>query len=233
MYNNFVAEGDKIIMDLVASKRFEVEFLLYTDRTTIPEHIFLEIPAAQHLKIPESQMEGITHFQNASPSYLVLKRPVEQTRCPELTGSYYFYIDRLQDPGNLGTILRTADWFGIAGILIRPGSVDPYHAKVIQSSMGSIGRVPVFEVELEELPSDLPHVKVGLDMQGQDMKDFIWPKQAIFFFGNEGAGLSDEAKQVLDIRVTISGAAGRGAESLNVAIAAGIVAFSAFAQGAK
>jgi RNA methyltransferase, TrmH family len=136
-------------------------------------------------------------------------------------------LDGISDPGNLGTIIRTADWFGIENIIIGNGCVDPFNEKVVRSTMGSIFHVNIFESKnlagtLETIKSEKKYNLIGLTLQGEEIaeKELKNSKQ-MFVFGSESHGISSEVEQLLDIQYKIKG---KGkAESLNVAVAAGIV----------
>lgn len=145
-------------------------------------------------------------------------------------GSPIIALDGLKDPGNLGTIIRTADWFGVHNILLGPESVDPYNPKAVRSTMGSLFRVRLFESSnlkhsLSVLKDRGGYTAAGLDMSGTplppaDLLKVIGPK-TVFVFGSESHGVSPELASELTQRYTIPGKG--GAESLNVAIAAAIV----------
>jgi RNA methyltransferase, TrmH family len=144
-------------------------------------------------------------------------------------GSWALYFDDIQDPGNMGTILRTGDWFGFRKFIFSPHCADPFHPKVVQASMGSIFRCEIIQKDLESYLSLLgdPHVSVlGADLQGVEFKDFVFPSWGILCLGNEGKGLSPRVHSLLSHKIFISGgqtdATGQKAESLNVAVAAGI-----------
>jgi len=131
----------------------------------------------------------------------------------------------VRDPGNLGTIIRTADWFGISNILLSGDSVDAYNPKVVRSTMGSLFRANLRESE--DLVYDLRLMKddgyeiVALDMKGDDISKLEPSKKSIYLFGSESHGVDKELDSLISKRYTIPGAG--KAESLNVAIAAGIV----------
>ena len=137
-------------------------------------------------------------------------------------------VERLSDPGNLGTLIRTADWFGLSGIWTCPRTVDPFNPKVIQASMGALFRVSVWTREIPKLIGRLQSVGVythGLDMEGTG----IWEVEGMpthsnkwcAILGSESHGLSEEARTACAGRLHIPGAG--GSESLNAAMAAGMV----------
>jgi len=141
-----------------------------------------------------------------------------------LEGGPVIVLDNIKDPGNLGTIIRTADWFGIEHIVLSEDSVDPYNPKVVRSTMGSIFRIKIFEAQhLENFlrNASKEYVLVGLDLDAAPIEKLKPKKNAMYIFGSESHGLRPELEQMLHERYTI---AGKGsAESLNVAVSAGIL----------
>eukprot|EP01133_Synstelium_polycarpum_P013999 gene14000-16503_t len=135
-----------------------------------------------------------------------------------LKNSFSLVLDGIQDPGNLGTIIRTADWFGFKNIICSQNTVEVYNPKTVQATMGSLCRVNVF---YEQLPSWLPLVKVpvfGALLEGKSSFELEWGKEGVLILGNEGQGISPEVLKFISHPVTIP-RIGK-AESLNVAISA-------------
>lgn len=143
-----------------------------------------------------------------------------------LDGTPIICLDGVKDPGNLGTIIRTADWFGIKNIILSEDAVDPYNDKVVRSTMGSIFRVKVYESEgllrtIGELKKKGYRI-VSLEMKGEEIEDKkMRDKKCVYVFGSESHGVRPELEKLVDRRYTIPGAG--KAESLNVAVACGIV----------
>ena len=138
-------------------------------------------------------------------------------------------LDGVKDPGNLGTIIRTADWFGIENIMLAEDSVDPYNPKVVRSTMGSIFRTQVFEsldlaTSLQMLKEKFGYTVVSLEMDGEVLPQKLLKQgteNVIFLFGSESHGVRESLEKFIDTKYTIPG---KGqAESLNVAVAAAIV----------
>ncbi|MBI5254339.1 RNA methyltransferase, partial [Candidatus Falkowbacteria bacterium] len=143
-----------------------------------------------------------------------------------LDGTPIICLDGVKDPGNLGTIIRTADWFGVKNIILSEDAVDPYNDKVVRSTMGSIFRVNIFESEglvrtLEDLKKR-GYKMVSLEMNGEEIRDReIKDKKCVYVFGSESHGIRKELEKLTDKKYTIKGSG--SAESLNVAVACGIV----------
>lgn len=147
----------------------------------------------------------------------VVKKPIVKPN----NESFILALDSIQDPGNLGTIIRTADWFGVDLIVCSKGTVDHFNPKVVQSSMGSLFRVPIIYQNLEDylLKTELPIY--GALLEGNNLYEEKLPKKAILIMGNEGAGVSNEIQKHIQHKIHIPKFG--GAESLNVSIATGII----------
>lgn len=146
-----------------------------------------------------------------------------------LDGTPIICLDGVKDPGNLGTIIRTADWFGVKNIILSEDSVDSYNDKVVRSTMGSIFRVRIYESvglvrTLEELKKRGYKI-VSFEMSGEEIRDKkIRDKKCVYVFGSESHGVRAEIEKLVDKRYTIPGSG--SAESLNVAVATGILLYS-------
>lgn len=132
-------------------------------------------------------------------------------------------LDRIQDPGNMGTIIRTACAFGINNILITKGCTDPFSPKVVRSAVGAIQKISFFN--LNSYSSIKDRVLVAADIEGEDLRLFNWPKHYVLCLGNESQGLSKDILSIskYKIRIPIT----KKMESLNVSVAAGILLYSA------
>lgn len=134
------------------------------------------------------------------------------------------FCDGIQDPGNLGTIIRIADWFGIAAITLNVGCVDPYNPKTVQSTMGSFLRVPIFSIkdDYDDYFSSFEHV-YGAVIEGENLYEAKLNKNALYVIGNESNGISDLIKSRCTNFISIPKHTTAGAESLNAAVATGII----------
>ncbi len=153
---------------------------------------------------------------------------MEAVEFEDITDGPILCLDQVNDPGNLGTIIRTADWFGIKNILLSEGSVDPYNEKVVRSTMGSLFRTKIFEAEyvaetLEELKEKGYHL-YALTLGGKDMSEIQPSPKSVYIFGSESHGIREEILELCDGKYTIPGKG--GAESLNVGVAVGVVLYS-------
>ena len=174
-------------------------------------------------KVAEAMSDAIT-----SQGIIAICRMMIQSNetLSTLLGSHVIYLQEIQDPGNAGTILRTADAMGISAVVTSPGSVDFYSPKVVRSTAGSLWHIPVYSnVELSELKSVLPTHKLYL-LDGSGKKSLFnvnFEDPAIWIFGNEARGISENIKETISGAEKISIAMPGKAESLNLAAAAAIV----------
>ena len=209
----FIAEGVKVIQELLESN-FVLEHLFET------EAIFEQVPISQKTVIKEQDMKRITALSSASSCLAIFKIPPE-TKID--TKGLIIALDDIRDPGNLGTIIRLCDWFGVTQLLCSHETVDVYNPKVIQATMGSITRVKVNYVDLNDyvLQSLLP--VFGTFMDGKNVYSQELPKEAILILGNEANGISSALEKNIKNRIAIPRSGDiQKTESLNVAAATAI-----------
>ncbi len=132
-------------------------------------------------------------------------------------------LDGIRNPGNLGTIIRLCDWFGIAHLLCSSDTVDCFNPKVVQASMGSLARVQLHYVDLLEAFETHGLLTVGTDSKGTNMYEAVLPQNAVLVMGNEGQGISEAISAEISENISIPAYGNPAAESLNVAMATGIV----------
>ena len=135
--------------------------------------------------------------------------------------NYTVILDGIRDPGNLGTIIRTCDWYGIKNIVCSKDSVDLYNPKVIQSSMGSFSRVNVFYRDLEEFFTENDLFVYGTILNSKDYHDIKFNKKGVLLFGNESKGVSSDLYKYINKKISIYG--NGKAESLNLAISSALI----------
>lgn len=175
------------------------------------------------------------NFQEISPAELqkisVLKNPADAVAAvnipqwagfsdADLKNKHSLVLDGVQDPGNMGTIIRTADWFGITNIICSEDTVDAYNPKVVQATMGSLARMNISYTNLKEFLRSANLPIYGALLNGESIYQTDFGKEALIVMGNEGNGIRPEIQQVIQHPVTIPRVG--GAESLNVAIATAI-----------
>jgi len=171
-------------------------------------------------RISAGELKRISALKNPYDALAVFPLPAP---APPVYRHFILALDDIADPGNLGTIIRTADWFGINQIVCSPGTVDAYNPKTVQASMGSLARVHIHYTPLVPFLQKSPVPVAGADMHGEPVFRFQWPEDIIVVMGNEGHGLSDEVKALLTTRLSIPGHRSAVAESLNVAVASAVM----------
>jgi TrmH family RNA methyltransferase len=210
----FFVEGKKMTEEAIGSA-FELVALYTTDDSFVEKH-------KHAFRITAKEMEMMSALSNASQHLVVLKQPTHKAQL--LKENVILVLDGIADPGNMGTIMRTADWFGIKSIVCTSDSVEVYNPKVVQSTMGSIFRMKVvYEsmVDLKEFLKQSDFHAIGADMQGKNLFDYSFPKKVAIVLGSESHGLRSEMRELLNDYITIKGA--EAAESLNASVAAGII----------
>ncbi len=213
----FVVEGEKVVSELVAAGVAFAE-IYATEAWPAPP-----LPAGTSLeRISPAEMERASHFPTPS-SVLAVGRIVEAPLAPgQLARGRTLALDGVQDAGNVGTLLRIADWFGFDRVLLARDCADRFHQKVINASMGSFARVAAYRVALADALQDAGETPVlGCDLHGDDVRTLEPQPNVIVVIGSEGRGLSPAVAARITRRVTIPRYG--GAESLNAGVAAGIV----------
>lgn len=205
----FVAEGQKLVQELLASS-WRIESLYYT-----AEHAHLELPDAEVCSSADmARMSGLKQ----APGILAV---VEQRVLPEFEPrGTLFALDGIRDPGNLGTLIRCADWFGMNQLICSSDTVDLYNPKVVQATMGSIWRVDVHYVELKDYLSGSQKPIYGLDMSGSSIYEENI-ENGIIVLGNESQGIREDLRSSIQHFISIPGSG--SAESLNASISGAIV----------
>ena len=206
----FVAEGMKLVTDFLNSG-------------LVAENIFVVDSAdAQEITGPiewisEAEMKRITFLETPSPVLAVFEVP----QAEELDwAGMVLVLDRLQDPGNVGTLLRTALWYGITNVVALTGTADCWSPKVVQSSMSALAHVKVHAMDEGEFLSAVKEAGAQLviaDMAGTPARGFNWTQKTALVLGNEGQGVSPVLKEMRDATITLPGDASK-MESLNVAV---------------
>jgi TrmH family RNA methyltransferase len=209
----FIAEGVKVIQELLQSN-FVLEHLFMTER------IFEKVATSQKTLIKEQEMQKITALHSPSSCLAIFKIPAESKI--ENKG-LIVALDDIRDPGNLGAIIRLCDWFGVKQLLCSEATVDVYNPKVIQATMGSIARVDVNYIDLNEYLVTTLLPVYGTFMHGETIYKKVLPEEAILVFGNEANGISTEIEKKIKNRIAIPRFGDiQKTESLNVATATAI-----------
>ena len=210
----FFAEGVKVIQELLQSN-FELDHLYTT------QHDFNEVPTSKKTVVTESDLKKISALATANTCLAVFKIPKPKKIQQK---GLIVALDDIRDPGNLGTILRLCDWFGVEELVCSSATVDIYNPKVVQATMGSISRVNVNYVDLNLFLQNATLPVFGTFMGGKNIYQEQLPKQGIIDMGNEANGISENIEKIITQRLTIPRFGSlQQTESLNVATATAIV----------
>lgn len=219
----FVIENEKVIRELLARAGLLVE--LYATPEWIRENTSLLAARAENgpavMAVSTTERERISQYP--SPSAVLGVGRIERRALVrgELAHGLTLALDGIQDPGNVGALLRVADWFALDRVLLSPDCADLFSQKVIDASMGSFARVPVHTAPLPDALAGIGVPVLGCDLAGTDVHALAPERNAVIVIGSEGRGLSEAVAAHLTQRITIPRFG--GAESLNAAVAAGIV----------
>nr|MDA3853627.1 RNA methyltransferase [Bacteroidales bacterium] len=201
--------GEKLVSDLLP--HFECRYLFATTS---------KYPKA--IQIDAIEMKKITHLSTPSSVLAVFEQKKNRFDMLEVSQSLSIALDDIQDPGNLGTIIRVADWFGIAYVFCSPACADVYNSKTVKATMGALSRVKVVYVDLPTLLKGVSCPIFGTFMDGENIYQEKLPKQGIIVLGNEGQGISSAVEKQVTQRLSIPSFCDKSSESLNVAKATGL-----------
>ncbi len=219
--NAFIAEGNKVVPELVQSENFTCTEILGTKDWLQQNEVFLRKYYKGLLEeVEPHELEKISALSTPNNVLAVFQKRTVTPIHP--AGTISLVLDTIQDPGNLGTIIRIADWFGVANIVCSEDCADMYNPKVVQSTMGSLGRVNIIYTNIAEWMQQHRSIKVyAAALDGKPLRQFHGIKEALLVIGNESKGISKEVMQLADEKITIPRLG--QAESLNAAVATGII----------
>ncbi|MGB0880557.1 MAG: TrmH family RNA methyltransferase [Polaribacter sp.] len=210
----FIAEGIKLVQEMVKSS-FSVERIFCTDDFSIP------ISDDRITRISDANLKKISHLKTPNKVLGIFKIPDEK---PLQNNGLILALDTINDPGNLGTIIRLCDWFGITQLICSTATVDCYNPKVVQASMGSLTRVSIQYIDLEEYLKEINLPTFIADINGENVYQINLPKEGILILGNEANGVSESIKTLVKNKVSIPRFGNiQQTESLNVATATAIL----------
>ena len=213
LHRLFVAEGEKLNQALLDSGSTP-RWLVTTEENP------MDAIEAESRYIPIKEMRKISSLK--SPAKVLGVYPIPTPASPDFS-DWVVVLDDVADPGNLGTIIRLCDWFGIEHLICSPDSVDCYNPKVVQATMGSIARVQVHYQNLQEVLTNSPLPVFGGFMEGNKLADTELPSKGILVMGSEAHGISPELSALILNKLCIEPYGEPVAESLNVAMATAIL----------
>ncbi len=224
-YGTFLVQGDKICKELLITQSKYIRTIVATD-LWIEKHVHRDL--IQKSCLFNSNLTTIAKISTLqSPVSVLMEVSIPpKIQLKDLDPSQnYFFLDQIRDPGNLGTIIRTCDWFGMPSLLLSSDCVDPYNPKVVQASMASLFRVKLLHTTLADVKKHLSTSSIlAAEVRGTDMEKHLFGQSTVVVIGNEGHGISNANKSLLDGSISISSSYSLGAESLNAAVATAIIA---------
>jgi len=217
--NRFIAEGPKLVNELLTAENCRIIQVL-----ALKEWINENPTASNHtdvIELSDLELEKISQLTTPNQVLAVIEK-IQWENDPEIKGNISLALDTIQDPGDMGTIIRLADWFGIKNIFCSTDCADVYNPKVVQASMGSISRVRVEYTEILSWLKEKKDIRIyAAVLDGQDITKMEKINEGIIVIGNESKGINTEMLKLANVKVTIPG---KGkAESLNAAVATGII----------
>ena len=211
-YKLFIVEGIKVVQEFLNSS-YELEILFSTESSFSYLDSFIEVS--------EQELKKISSLKTPNKVIALFKIPVQKNSSSSVL---IVALDAINDPGNLGTIIRLCDWFGIDQLLCSKETVDCYNTKVVQSSMGSLTRVAISYVDLKEYLTSVSIPVFIADMDGDNIYEMKPPTSAVLVMGNEANGISNSIKQIVSTKISIPRYGNSQlTESLNVATATAIL----------
>lgn len=211
----FIVEGIKSVLEFMQST-YQIQCIYATAEATaklgkIPQNL-------KYQEVSEAELQKISHLTHPQGVLALLYIPTPKALdWSTLQQEHTLLLDDIQDPGNLGTIIRTAEWFGIRNIICSLGTVDAYNTKVVQATMGSLARIQMHYTDLLPILSETQLPTYGALLAGQSIYETDFGKRGLIVMGNEGNGISAEVIPHIQKAVTIPRIG--AAESLNVAVA--------------
>ena len=210
----FIAEGVKVVNELLNSS-FEIDTLFAVD------DFQTDISVNKITRILEKDLQKISNLKTPNKVLGLFQIPDEK---PLQKNGLIVALDDINDPGNLGTIIRLCDWFGVSQLLCSKETVDCYNQKVVQASMGSLTRISITYIDLETYLSASTLPTFIADMDGENVYKSQLPKEGLLIMGNEANGVSDEIKVLIKNKISIPRfGETQETESLNVATATAIL----------
>ena len=221
-YKAFVAEGPKLVGELLP---YSAPLCLVATQDWLKRNGRQAESAGEVYEVSQEELERTSLLRTPQSVLAVMHIPERRLDLTALQGKLSIALDGVQDPGNLGTILRIADWFGIRHVICSEGTADVYNPKCVQSCMGALARVEVYDCPLPEVLREVRMPVFGTFLDGKDIYAEELPAEGIIVMGNEGNGISTEVARLVSRRLYVPNfpKGSLTTESLNVAVATGIV----------
>lgn len=216
-YNKFIVEGLKLVTEIIRDRPDWIEWVVIQEG--------MEISFERMLTANHNEFKIISALTTPSGILAVLEIPNYYLDKIALSDRLNLYLDAVMDPGNMGTIIRTAEWFGIAQVICSNGCVDPFNSKVVQGSMGAIYRVPIIQMNIRDIQSLENYQLFMASLEGESLGQVPIEPNGILIIGNESHGISKSLYSLPHRKLKISAHPSNHGESLNAGIAAGIIMY--------
>lgn len=221
--NLFIIEGIKLVTEFINHQKFMIKEVFATLDFINDYKADLIDNSISFTAITEDELKKISHLTSPNQVLAVVKSTEQKLDENLLNSSNTLFLDDIRDPGNLGTIIRIADWFGIKQVVCSPNSTELYNPKTLQASMGAVLRVNVISMSFEELLTKTDHLPIyGAVLEGENIYTTSL-KHGLLVIGNEANGISKDVLSQISHRITIPAANSNGSESLNAANACAII----------
>ena len=218
----FLVEGEKSVAEVLSSD-FEIKTLLSTRLFQTKYQKLLKDKKVVCETVEAPEIEKVSSLESNDSALAVVRQKTNLVLDNKIGGDeIVLALDNIRDPGNFGTIIRIADWYGVKNIIASIGTVDLYNPKVISATKGSFTRVNVYYADLKNYLEKVNTPVLGAFMEGVNAHKFSFPKNGILVMGNESNGITPEIEKVIRQKITIPNFGGQ-AESLNVAIATAVL----------
>jgi RNA methyltransferase, TrmH family len=220
----FVAEGSKLVIDLIKARPDHLQLICCT-KTWLDDNPEIDAKYQNAIRtVTASVLHSISSLKSTEEVLAVFSFPVFNENQESDESGMIVFLDKIRDPGNLGTVLRTADWFGITSVYCSPDTVDAFNNKSIQATMSSIMRVQLIPVSWQEFKHRFSNIPIyAACSDGLPIYECNRGGVKIICIGNESNGLSEEILQDCNVKIAIPGNKSLGAESLNAAVAASLI----------
>ncbi len=219
----FIIEGIKLVTEFINHQKFEIKEVFATSDYINHHQTELENHSISYTEITDEELKKISHLTSPNQVLAVVKTTEQHLDANLLNHSLSLFLDDIRDPGNLGTIIRIADWFGIKQVICSPNCTELYNPKTLQASMGAVLRVNVITMDFENLLSKANKLPIyGAVLEGENIYTTSL-KHGLLVIGNEANGISKDVLKHVTNRITIPAATSNGSESLNAANACAII----------
>jgi TrmH family RNA methyltransferase len=227
--NLFIAEGPKVVDEFLHSELKITE--IYGLQNWVDKNLLLlKKKNCTYFIVTEAELSRISTLQTPNEVLAICQQPVYQEKNIDKQADLFLYLDGIVDPGNIGTIIRMTDWFGLKQIFYSDNCAEVFNPKVVQSTMGSLARINFYTMSLANACQLVDAKAYGATLAGENIYTTNFLKKSILVIGSESHGISDENIKRLSKQITIPQAKGGTTESLNAAVATSIILSEVFRQ---